>query len=82
MKKVGMTLVVVGMLLMGSQIASADAHPGIFSRTWSGVGGIVTTVVVVGHEVLHVVGKVATAGMEVAHSTLDVLGVPWTPHTE
>jgi len=82
MKRSGLVVLVVGMLLMGSQVASADEHPGVFSRTWSGVGGIVTTVIVVSHEILHVVGKVATAGMDLAHQGLEILGVPWTSHTE
>ena len=82
MKRVGLALLVVGMLLMGGRVASADEHPGIFSRTWSGVGGVVTTVVVVSHEVLHVVEKVGAVGMKIAHSTLDALTVPWTPHAD
>jgi len=76
-------LLVVGLwVLLGSQPVSASEHPGIFSRAWSGVGGVVTTVVVVTHEVLHVVGKVASAGMDLTHQGLDILSVPWTPHTD
>ena len=82
MKKAGLTVLVVGMLLMGSQIVSADEHPGIFSRLASGVGGVVTTVVVVTHEVLHVVEQVGAAGMTIVHSGLDMLNIPWTPHTD
>jgi len=79
MKQLALTVALL--VLMGSQLVYADEHPGILSRTWSGLGGVVTTVVVVSHEVLHVVEQVGGASMKVVHSTLDVLSVPWAPHT-
>jgi len=70
-------IIVLGLMLVcGTAYAQEDASLG--SKLWTAVGSPVKAVVVVTHEALHIVQNVAGGVMTVAHSALDVLGIPWS----
>lgn len=52
----------------------------IFGDLWNGIGATVSTVVSITHDAAHMVQEVAGVSMDILHTALDVLNIPWTPH--
>jgi len=74
MKK--LALVIGMMVMMSGSPVYADNHLG--DKAWNAIGLPVKGVVIVSHEVLHILGAIGTGVLAVTHSALDVFNIPWS----